>query len=114
MSYHNGIIMCTVYAQHNALVLPVIGNIEETIVPDPANEVLKTCVSCNVVETRRNRHRHYSSSLYTFNTIFTEAFCLMLALLLNTTLHKKSKLSQEFCMRHQNHRSATKVPGGGK
>lgn len=56
MSYHDGIVMCTVYAQHDALVLPFISNVEDTIVPDPANKVLKTCVCRNVIETRRNRH----------------------------------------------------------
>jgi len=64
MTYHNGIVMCTVYAQYNAFVLPLISNIEHTIIPDPTYKILKTCVRCNVIETRWNRHWHYNSSLH--------------------------------------------------
>jgi len=56
MTYHNAIVMCTAYSQYRPLVLPFISNIELAIIPYPSNKVLKTCIRCNVVETRRNRH----------------------------------------------------------
>lgn len=55
--------MSAVYTQYNSFTLIVGRNEKLPVIPDPANKVTQTFISCYVVVTAGNRHSHYWPSL---------------------------------------------------